>query len=225
MIFKRASVSLIVIILATALTVTCNDNATDSNVGFAVYGRVVWRPPLIGPPTAEFFVFNDANTVDGAVITVNNDTVPAASNESGVYRKNLLIEIGDSAYYSIESQYGSAEGVVIIPDTVSIVHPNRYDTLGTSFGYTAIWRSNWQYNGYYTYLSTQRFAICDILETPQDTSFEFPGNNMVGIGVDTFWVETLRGVFEAHYAPHEMLLPKGVVGAAGNYCQIYFTLD
>jgi hypothetical protein len=48
---------------------------------------------------------------------------------------------------------------------------------------------------------------------------------MVGIGVDTFWVETLRGVFEAHYAPHEMLLPKGVVGAAGNYCQIYFTLD
>jgi len=225
MIFRRADTLFIAISLVALLTLKCGDKATNSQGGFAIYGRISWRPPLSGLPLAEFYIFNDKSAVTGAVITVNADTIPAAPSENGIYRKSLNIGIGDSAYYSINSVYGSAEGVVVIPDTVSIIRPARSDTLDIGSTYTALWHSNRLYDGYYAYLEGQRIDISGVYELPQDTTLELPGSNLIDIGVDTFWVETLRGIFTPEYAPNGLLLPRGVVGAAGNYCEIYFRLN
>ncbi|OGC95147.1 MAG: hypothetical protein A2W25_08190 [candidate division Zixibacteria bacterium RBG_16_53_22] len=225
MIFKRVGTLIIAISLVAPLTFSCGDKANETPTGFAVYGRISWRPPLSGLPLAEFYVFNDRNAVTGAIITVNGDTIPAAPSENGIYRKGLNISVGDSAYYSIYSAYGSADGTVVIPDTVSIIRPARVDTIGIGSSYIATWHSNWQYDGYYSYLDGQRINVSGVYEIPQDTTLEFPGSNLIDIGVDTFWVETLRGVFTGEYSPNGLLLSRGVVGAAGNYCEIYFRID
>ncbi len=214
-----------IMFLAASLFFACGDKTTNSKSGFVAYGRVAWRPPLTGLSLAEFRVFNDGSPVTDAEIVVDGDTIREVPDQDGLYRRDFNFNIGDTISYSLSTLFGSAQGIAIIPDTVPIVRPSRHDTLGTSSAYSAVWHANRLYDGYYAYLSHQPFDVGAVSESALDTTLEFPGNNLIDIGIDTFWVETLNGVFAAEYAPNGMLLPRGVVGAAGNYCEIYFTLD
>jgi hypothetical protein len=180
---------------------------------------------LSGQSLAEFYVFNDGNPVNNANILVNGDTIHVTSSENGIYLWPTATNIGDSAYYSVNSPFGSVQGVVVIPDTVAIIRPARNDTLDTSSAHMSVWHANFFADGYYAHLSRQVLDAAGVFESAYDTTLEIPGLNLLDFGIDTLWVETLRGPYVSELAPNEMLLPRGVVGAAGNYCEIFFTLD
>lgn len=226
MIFRLKGLRLAVFLAfaAVAATLSCGDNATDSPGVFDIYGRVTWRPPLSGLPRAEFYLFSNGEPIHDAVITVNGQAVPRDPSIDSHYALELAARIGDTLSYSVSATQGSAEGTIIIPDTVSIIRPFALDTLFSGAGFTAIWNRGVHVEGYLTRLSAQGGLASRVMETQIDTVVEFSGNEVIEIGVDSIWVETLSGPFYRSIAPNGMELPRGVVGAAGNFHEIFITI-
>jgi hypothetical protein len=203
------------------IAASCNDKSTNNNGEFDVYGRIIYRPPIAGPSLADFSLFHKGNGITDAIITVKAETLIAVQSESGRYRLPLNLRIGDTLAYTISSAYGSADGNVVIPDTVEIIRPRAMDTLLTGTGFTGIWHRGSPEIGYFAYLQNQGGYVASLHETQIDTLIDFLGENILNFGADTFWVETLRGGFTSNIAPTGKLLPRGVVGAAGNFRAVY----
>jgi hypothetical protein len=135
----------------------------------------------------------------------------------------INISIGDTVAYSVQSQYGTISGAVFIPDTVSIIYPWANDTLYYGVNFTATWHRNDLADGYFAYLENQDGLVADINELAYDTSSQFSGDYLLNLGGDRFWLETLSGVYDNEIAPNGMNLPLGVVGAAGNFREVYIS--
>jgi hypothetical protein len=209
-------------ILALVLT-SCGDKTTNSPGVFDVYGRIVNRPFVAGLSYAEFYIFHSGQAVNDAVIMVKSDTVRHTTSEAGRYYHEMNFRIGDTLAYSIASEFGIDSGTVIIPDSISIISPQAGATLFTGTNFAAIWCRGAFIDGYFAYLKHQSGNVMQVRETTTDTTAEFLGQNVNDIGVDTFWVETLRGAFNAETAPNGKILPRGVVGASGAFRNVYIT--
>ena len=83
--------------------------------------------------------------------------------------------------------------------------------------YSAAWHKVDFVEGYYAFFQHQNGYAAQVRELQIDTTAQFQGQNIFNIGIDTFWVETLRGSFYAEVAPNGIILPRGIVGAAGNF--------
>lgn len=203
---------------------SCSTKPTDISGEFDVYGRMVYRPLIAGSSSADFYIFHKNEPVKDALILVANDTVPLVDTANGFYSRDMQVVIGESLYYSINSQYGTLQGAVVIPDTVSIIKPALYDSLITQSDMLAIWRRNSLSDGYYAYLERQEGFVAAITESQYDTTVELSRDNIIRFGLDRFWVENLNGYFSSVIAPSGRNMPKGVVGAAGNFRDIYVVL-
>jgi hypothetical protein len=196
---------------------SCSDKSTNQPGLFDVYGRMVNRPLVAGFSFAEFYIFHNGDPVTDALIMVRGDTVPMSSLEGGHYYREMDFRIGDTLDYSIDSQFGTDQGSVVIPDSVGIIRPEPSEAIFAGADYSAAWHHGDFISGYYAYFNNQNGYAARVEEIAIDTTALFRGQNIVNLGVDTFWVETLRGSFFAETAPNGLILPRGVVGAAGNF--------
>lgn len=204
-----------------AAGVSCSDKSVNAPGSFDVYGRVVYRPLLSKLPSAEFYLFHNGQGITDARITVGLDTLALADSTDGFYKGIFPVRIGDSLSFAVVSQFGAQSGFVTIPDTASIIRPAPFDTLISGAELSVAWRRSSRVDGYYAYLESQNGLVAVITESPLDTTADMSGQNMLNIGADRFWVETLRGSFIPTVAPDGRLMPRGVVGAAGTYCDVY----
>jgi hypothetical protein len=200
--------------------VSCNDKSSNPQGTFDVYGRIIYRPILAQPQSeAIFYLYHNGQGIRQALITVGSDTIPVVDSLGGYYHRNMAVSVGDTFSYKIISDFGSAEGHVTIPDTVTII---RLDTtIYVDSAFFAAWNQGIRVDGYFAYLEDQGGLVSVVRESPLDTSTTVPGTNIVQIGADRFWLETLSGAFSAAIAPGGKIMPKGVVGAAGNYREVY----
>jgi len=205
------------------VALSCGDKARDGFLPFEVYGRVVWRPPLFGS-AAEFYIYHDGQPVTDAQITVGLDTIPLVNAASGYYSKALTIAIGDTLDYSVESPIWSSQGTVVIPDTTEILCPVQNDTLRSGIDFTARWRNVFMASGYFVFIDDQDGLSAEVMESRFDTSAVLPGIEIINGGNKYFWVEVLGGDVLRRTAPDGRILPSGVVGAAGNYREVYISL-
>ena len=202
------------------------DCGKDSSTGpgiFDVYGRMVNRPFVAGLSFADFYIFHNGEPVIDALIIVKGDTVPHLTTEAGRYYREMNFRIGDTLAYSINSQFGTEQGLVIIPDSTEIISPTAGTTLYTGTGFSALWHRGPYVDGYYAHLAHQSGYVGQVRETRIDTTSDFLGGNLLDIGVDTFWVETLKGAFNAETAPNGKTLPRGILGAAGTFRDVFVT--
>jgi hypothetical protein len=220
--FSKGAGLAALVILALVFA-SCGDKSTNAPGVFDIYGRIVNRPFVAGLSFAEFYIFHSGQAVNDAVIIVKSDTVRHSPSEAGHYYREMNFRIGDTLSYSITSEFGVDSGTVIIPDSISIVSPQAGATLYTGTGFTATWHRGAFLDGYFAYLRHQSGNVMQVRETTTDTTAEFLGQNIIDIGVDTFWVETLKGAFNAETAPNGKILPRGVVGAAGTFRDVFVT--
>jgi hypothetical protein len=199
------------------LLASCGGEESTAPGLFDVYGRMVNRPLLAGLSFAEFYIFHNGDPVTDAMIIVRGDTVPMLSLEGGHYYHEMDFHVGDTLNYSINSEFGSDAGSVVIPDSVGIINPEPSEMILAGVDYSAIWHRGDFIDGYFAYFKNQRGYAARVEEIAIDTTTLFRGQNIVNLGVDTFWVETLKGSFFAETAPNGLILPRGVVGAAGNF--------
>ena len=212
---------LIVLILVAAIIVimaSCAGNSVDYENTFEVYGRVVYCPPifLLMDSRAEFYLFTRGQPIRDAIITIEADTIALTDSAAGFYSKPLQIAIGDTLQYSINSSYGSAEGGIIIPDTITMLYPEENAMLVFGENIQALWRSSYTADGYFIYLENQNGLVNEVTELQSDTSATISGENMSRLGQDRIWVETVKGDFFRLQAPNNRVLPRGVVGTAAN---------
>jgi hypothetical protein len=213
---------ILIAILGISLFYSCGDKSTDNQGPFVVFGRVIFRPILAGPSSAEFYLFHKGSPITTATILVRQDTIPLQNSHNGLYSRNLQnVRIGDTLDYSISSEYGSSQGTVIIPDTAFIIRPVRFDSLFPGAGFGVTWHPVSDANGYFVHLENQNGYIATVSEARTDTSVFFSGDSLVSFGVDSLWVETLKGAFFNDFTPDGIRLPEGVVGSAGNYREVY----
>lgn len=206
------------------LGLTCKDNTVDGFLPFGVYGRLVYNVGLYAP-TAEFYIYHGGDAVTDAIITVEADTIPLVNASRGYYSKEMAFATGDTLEYSVSSSFGTSAGSVVIPDTAEIVSPMAGDTLRFGFGFDVDWqRAPWA-DGYFVYLDNQEGLVAAVTETSFDTSATLSGADMINSGIDNIRVEVLRGQFYRGQTPDDRILPEGVVGAAGNYREIYISLS
>ncbi|MEE9554195.1 MAG: hypothetical protein V3W18_07850, partial [candidate division Zixibacteria bacterium] len=99
----RYSVGLTVLLAIACVALSCGDKATDNYGEFDIYGRVVYRPPFVGS-MAEFYIYHDGEPATDALITVDSDTIPLVNSLLGHYSKLMMIEMGDTLDYSVDSQ-------------------------------------------------------------------------------------------------------------------------
>lgn len=211
--------------LTTACVIfACGDNSTDQYGAFDIYGRIVNRPPEIGS-SAEFYLYHDGEPAGDAIILVRNDTIPLAVASQGYYSKQMTIDLGDTLAYSVDSQWGTSSGTVIIPDTAEIIRPLQLDTLLYGSDFTARWREVFTGDGYFAYLQNQSGLVAAVGETRIDTSTTFRGYDIVYGGSDNFWVEVLSGLVVRGVTPDGRTMPKGIFGAAANYREVYISLS
>jgi hypothetical protein len=204
-------------LLALLLLSSCGGDESTQPGLFDVYGRIVNRPLVAGFSFAEFYIFHNGDPVTDALIIVRGDTVPMLNQQGGYYYRELDFHIGDSLNYSINSEFGSNAGSVVIPDSVGIITPLPSEVILAGSDYSAAWHRGDFIDGYFTYFKNQRGYAARVEEIAIDTTALFRGQKIVNLGVDTFWVETLKGSFFAETAPNGLILPRGVVGAAGNF--------
>ena len=206
------------------MIVSCAKKPTDQSRPFEVFGRIIFRPLLTMDSDAEFYVYSYGHAVSDAVIIVKQDTIPLADSSAGFYTKTMQLQIRDTVAYSIQSSHGSLNGNVIIPDTASIIIPHDFDSLAFGVEFTAIWHSTNRADGFYAYLQYQGGYVGAVTETYYDTTAVLPGENSINLRPDRFWVESLNGVFSNAVTPANKVMPRGVVGAAGNYREVYLYL-
>lgn len=214
-------VGLTILLILVLLFMACSGDTSTGPGVFDVYGRMTYRPFAAGLPFAEFYLFHNGEPISGATITINSIDIPAILSESGHYYKEWNFRINDTLTYSINSEFGTEQGTVIIPDTVEILNPAAGETIYTGASFFANWHKGQYADGYFAYLKRQTNQVADVRESQIDTTANFSGQYIVDLGIDTLWVETLRGSFYAENAPNGKVLPKGVVGAAGNYRSVY----
>jgi len=222
---KRGHLLKLTLALAIACVgLTCSDNATDSYGTIDFYGRIIYRPPFVGS-NAEFYFFHNGEAYSDAIIAVENDTIPLVNSGSGYYSMEIAAQIGDTLVYSVDSPIWTSQGTVIIPDTSEIIQPIEGDTLRTGVNCSVVCRFNTGADGYFFYLDGQDGFAAEIGQTAFDTSAVLNGFDIVNGGSTYLWIESLRGVFNKRVAPNGMILPLGVVGAAGNYREVYVSLS
>lgn len=221
--FSSTRVVLVAFLIMTA-TVTgifsCGEQATDDYGGFDVYGRVVYRPPLFAS-SAEFYIYSNGEAVAGANITVEDDIIPQVDTASGYYSLLLEIGIGDTLEYSVSSEFGSLYGILVIPDTAQIIRPLESDTLLFGFDFSASWQRALGADGYYSYLENQAGFVAAVAETYFDTTAILPGEYFSESGFDIFWLEVLSGNFARGIMPDGRIFPRGVVGSAAGFREVY----
>jgi hypothetical protein len=203
------------------LSISCSDKSTNGQGPFDIFGRMIFRPFLAGPPTAEFHLYHNGSPITDAIITVRGDTIPLMDASHGFYSRNMSFRIGDTLSYVVTSEFGSAHGNVIIPDTASIIRPVALDTLHTGANFGASWHQLYTVDGYFVHLQNQNGLIGRVLENRNDTIASFSGDSLVNFGTDSIWVETLKGPFFDEAAPGGFHLPKGIVGAAGTFREVF----
>jgi hypothetical protein len=203
----------------------------DTAGAFDVYGRIIYRPFASTLPTAEFHLFHEGKGITDAIITLQysgsptRDTIPLMDSTGGVYSSGFPARIDDTLSYSIKSQYGTQDGIVIIPDSVLIIRPLEFDTLTTGGEFPTIWhRGSSQVDGYFVYLEGQGGFVAAVTISQFDTTNNFSGENVVEIGSDRFWVEAMRGPFSPGVMPNGRIMPKGVVGSAGTFRDVYVVI-
>ncbi len=199
---------------------SCVDETTGSFGVFDVYGRVVYRPPLLSS-SAEFYIYNNGEAVTGAIITVAENVIPLVDSASGYYSLPLEIEIGDTLEYSISSQFGSLNDYLIIPDTALITRPLEGDTLLFGLDFSASWQRVSGADGYYSYLENQAGFVAAVAETYFDTTAILPGENFFESGFDIFWLEVLSGSVIREFTPDGRIFPRGVVGSAASFREVF----
>jgi len=204
-----------------AATASCDNRSTDNSGQFDVYGRIVYIPLITESSFTEFYIFHSGRPVINAQISVATHSVPLVDQANGRYRFEFDFGIGDTLAYSIDSEYGSSQGNVIIPDTVSIIRPLPLDTIPNGADYSVVWHRKIGVDGYFVYLQNQNGYATALTESDIDTTVVLDGHNIFNPGNDRLWVEALFGVFSSTAAPNGMNLPRGVVGAAGNYREVY----
>ena len=216
---------LLILIITFGLSifaVSCNDKSSNPQGAFDVYGRIIYRPVLAQPQSeAIFYLYHNGQGIRHALITVRSDTIPVVDSIGGYYQRALEDSIGDTLSYKITSDFGSEEGQVIIPDTVTIIRLDTTIYIGRDF--FVAWRQGIRIDGYFAYLEDQNGLVAVVKESPLDTSTNMPGTNIVQIGADKFWLETLSGAFSTAATPGGKIMPKGIVGAAANYREVYVT--
>ncbi len=221
---KRISITVTALLTIACVALSCGDDIVDGFTPFDIYGRVVYRPPFIGS-FAEFYLYHDGEPVTDALITVGSDSIPLVNSSLGYYSKMMTVEIGDTLEYSIESQFGSSSGILVIPDTTEIVSPVRYDTLHFGTSTTVVWLEEISADGYFVYLDDQDGFVAAVTETRIDTSAVLPGSEIVNGGNKNLWVEVLRGDVIRATTPAGRTLPYGVFASAGNYREVYISLS
>jgi hypothetical protein len=219
--FRGIFPAIIAVFWGILLITGCGKDTSTGPGVFDVYGRMAYRPFTAGPPIAEFYLFHNGEPIPNATIMVNSIDIPAILSESGHYFKEMNFRIGDTLTYSINSDFGTEQGTVIIPDTVEILSPTAGASLYTGVSFSSLWRKGQFVDGYFAYLKHQTNQVAQVRESQIDTTAELPGQYILDLGIDTFWVETIKGSFYAEVAPNGKVLPKGVVGAAGNYRNVY----
>jgi len=219
MISKKRQVFIGILILF--VIATCDNRSSNGDGQFDVYGRIVCVPYVTESSFAEFYLFHSGLPVIDGEIVVDSFSVPLVNEERGRYRLDFDFGLGDTLEYNVVSEFGSQQGMVIIPDTASIIRPQPQDTIPTGFDYTAIWQRKTGVAGYFAYLENQGGYANALTDTEIDTSADFSGDNIFNPGNDRFWVETLNGFFINDITPDGMNLPRGVVGAAGNFKDVY----
>ncbi len=213
------------ILMLILMTNSCSKKPTDQSRPFDVFGRIVFRPLLTIDSAAEFYVYSYGRAVTDAEIIVKQDTIPLSDAGAGYYTRPMQLQIGDTVSYSIRSEKGSLNGSVIIPDTASIIFPRYFDSLAIGVEFTAIWHLTPRADGFFAYLENQRGYVGAVTETYYDTTATLPAENSINIGHDRFWVETLSGAFSSAITPGNKIMPRGVVGAAGNSRDVYLYLS
>lgn len=203
------------------LAISCNDKSTNGQGPFDIFGRILYRPFLAGSPSAEFHLYHNGSPITDAIITVRGDTIPLMDASHGYYGKNMNFRIGDTLSYVVTSEFGSAHGDVIIPDTTSIIRPISQDTLFPGANFAVSWHQLYTVDGYFVHLQNQNGLNARILENRTDTTAFFSGDSLINFGTDSIWVETLRGSFYDEAAPGGFHMPKGVVGAAGSFREVF----
>jgi len=205
------------------LTLSCDDSIMDNSNEFELYGRVVYKTPQ-AESCAEFFIFNFDDTITDAIIVVGSDTVPLVDSSMGRYYLQMPMEIGDTINYSVLSDFGAKSGQVIIPDTVSIINPQNLETIDFGEDFDVNWIRGINADGYFVYLENQGGYVAEIAESYFDTSLTVSGLEMQIPGADYLWIEAITGEYEVMKTPFNALMPKGVVGAAGNYRDVEIVL-
>ena len=204
---------------------SCSDKSSNPQGTFDVYGRIIYRTTIAQPQSeAIFYLYHNGQAIRNALITVRQDTIPVSDSLSGYYHRDLVVNVGDTMSYKVTSDFGSAEGMVTIPDTVNIIRPVSFpfaDTIFTGTDFFSAWHQGIRGDGYFAYLEGEGGLVSVVSETQFDTSTTMPGNNINQIGSDRFWLETLNGAFTPSLAPNGKTMPKGVVGAAANYREVY----
>ncbi len=209
--------ALSLVFLGVLILTSCGNDATTGPGLFDVYGRIAFRPFETGQSLAEFYIFHNGEVVTDAIITVRSDTIPQIQGQAGHYFRSMNFRIGDTLSYSISSQFGVENGSVTIPDTIEIIRPLASEVIFSGVNYSALWHKVDFVDGYYAYFQHQNGYAAEVRELQIDTTAQFLGSNIINIGVDTFWVETLRGSFFAEVAPNGIIMPRGIVGAAGSF--------
>ncbi len=210
--------------LATACVFSCGDKAANNFGAFDIYGRVVYRPPFVGS-VAEFFIYHDGLAADDALILVESDTIPLVIPSRGYYSKALAFEMGDTLGCSVQSQYGTWSGILVIPDTTEIVEPAWNDTVYYGVDLAVTWREELSADGYYVLFEDQAGGMTAVKETRIDTSVMLPGTEIASGGNKILWVEALRGDVVGSITPNARILPLGVLASAANYRQVYVSLS
>lgn len=221
---KRYSVGLTVLLATACVVISCGDDIVNGFTPFDIYGRVVYRPPFIGS-FAEFYIYHDGEPATDALITVASDSIPLVNSSLGHYSKIMTVEIGDTLEYSIDSQFGSSSGTLVIPDTTGIILPAQYDTLRFGEITTVVWREELSADGYFVYLDDQDGFVAALTDIRVDTSAVLPGTEIVSGGNKNIWVEVLRGDVIRTTTPAGRTLPLGVFASAGNYREVYISLS
>ena len=86
------------------------------------------------------------------------------------------------------------------------------------------WRRGINADGYFVYLENQEWYVAEVAQSFFDTTIVASGVGMQEPGYDRIWVESILGDYEVTRTPFDVTMPKGVVGAAGNYRNVDITL-
>jgi hypothetical protein len=221
--YSPTLVSLFALLITAGLAVSllsCGEETTEAFGFFDAYGRVVYRPAFFGS-MAEFYVYSNGVAVTDAMIIVDYITIPLVDTAAGYYGGFMEISIGDTVEYSIDSEFGFLDGILVIPDTAVIINPSENDTLLFGSDITATWQRAVDADGYYTYLENQLGFVAAVTETYFDTTATLPGSSFIESGADIFWVEALNGPIVEALRPDGRRVPRGVVGAAGNFREVF----
>jgi hypothetical protein len=205
---------------STTGILSCGEEATRDYGSFDVYGRIVHRPPIF-VSSAEFYIYSGGEAVADADITVDDDIIPLVDTASGYYRLPLEIEIGDTLQYSVSSVFGLLDGILVIPDTAQIIQPPEGDTLLFGSDFPASWQRIPEADGYYSYLENQAGLVAAVTESYFDTTAILPGEYFSESGFDRFWLEVLRGDFTGGVMPDGRIFPRGVVGSAASFRDVF----